>query len=224
MGTVRALLLGSALTAAWLAPGVVRADEPEGSLSTEGLREELHRYFRAEKRGGAVLSGMGAPAVALGGGLLAQDRELWRGFAYPVLVIGALELIGGVIFYARTDRQVALLDRGLSTRPRGTRDAELGRMRRVNLQFSLLEGLEVTLLVGGVVLAAAGAAARSETTIGVGLGLSLQSAALLTFDLFAARRAHRYTDSLARLQLTAGPSLAPAGAAGGLTVSLLGGF
>jgi hypothetical protein len=74
-------------------------------------------------------------------------------------------------------------------------------MRRINVQFALIKGLEMVLLVGGVAMAAAGAGVREQTVSGVGLGLALQSAALLTFDLFAARRALRYTDSLTRFSM-----------------------
>ena len=206
-------------------PDASIAAQAPGPVPTDALRGELHRYLSEEKRGGLLLMAMGVPAMALGSGLLAQDRALGRGFAYPVLVVGALELLGGLVFYARTDRQRARLSAGLTARPRETIRAEQARMRRINLQFSLLEALELTLLVGGVAMAAAGAGTRQETVLGVGLGLSVQSAALLTFDLFAARRALRYTHAL---ELTAGPSVAPGGAAsgpsGGVSVALRGSF
>lgn len=235
VAAVLAAILAAPLPARANVPAQVslRAPAPAAPTSTDALRGELHRYLGQEKRGGVVLMAMGVPAVALGGGLLAQDRALGRGFAYPVLVIGALELLGGLVFFARTSRQLARLDAGLTARPLETIRAEQARMRRINLQFSLIEALEMTLLVGGIAMAAAGAGTREETLLGVGLGLSVQSAALLTFDLFAARRARRYTHAL---ELTAGPNLtagmmAPGGAAsggqvraGGVSVALRGSF
>ena len=178
-------------------------------LSLPELQDEMHQYLRKEMRGGFVLMAMGAPAVALGGGLLAQDRALWRGFAYPVLIIGALEFAGGLLFSARTPRQVRKLERDFAEAPIATRDAELRRMRRINLQFTLIEALEVTLLTGGIGLAAVGGVTRNETLTGVGLGLALESAGLLVFDVFAGQRATQYRHSLERLQVSAAPIVAP---------------
>lgn len=221
MRTKRELLLGGILAAVLAGAEAAHADETQ-PLSTEELRADMHRYLSEEKRGGAVLMGMGAPAVAVGGGLLAQEQPLWRGFAYPVLIMGALEFCGGLLFYARTHRQRAALDRALTQQPAATGRAELARMRRINLQFSLIEALELTLIAGGTAMAAAGGAMRNETLMGVGLGLTVESLGLLAFDLFATRRAHRYTRSVERFQVSASPNLAPAGTGmkGGATVSL----
>lgn len=202
------------LAAVMTVPGPLRAREPpaalpliptpepiaEAPMPLDELRSDMRRYFREEKRGGAVLMGMGAPGVAIGGGLLAQGSDTLRGVGYPLLVIGALELVGGLIFYTRTNRQVAKLDAGLTGDTWATRNLELKRIRRVNLQFTLIEALELTLLVGGVAMATAGAHTRNETLTGVGLGLSLESAGLLVFDLYAGRRALRWTRSLERFQ------------------------
>lgn len=209
MKPTRKLLFCVAAAALQSAAGEARADEPlapQAPISVDELRADMHRYLAEEKRGGAVLMGMGAPAVALGGGLLAQDQPLWRGFAYPVLIVGALEFFGGLLFYARTNRQRAQLDRGLTSQPLVTGRAELQRMRRINLQFALIEALEISLIVGGTAMAAAGGATRNDTLTGVGLGLAAEATGLLAFDLFAAHRAHRYTSSVERFQVSASPN------------------
>lgn len=162
------------------------------------LRPELRRYFAQEQRGGIVLMAMGAPAVAVGAGLLVDTPDLWRGMAYPLLILGGVEFVGGLVFAARTPDQVRKLEHGLSTQPRLSLTTELARMRRVNRQFLLLEIVESLVLTGGIALSAAGGAAKSSLLTGVGLGLSIESAGLLVFDVIAAARAHRYTDSLQR--------------------------
>lgn len=172
---------------------------PPAPHSAAQVVEDMHDYFAKELRGGVILVSMGAPSVAIGGGLLAQDRPLLRGFAYPMLIVGALELGGGIVFAARTPKQVRDLDRGFAQNPLLARDQELRRMRRVNRQFSLLEVVEVTLHLGGIGLSALGGGLRNETLSGVGMGLSVQSVGLLLFDVFAARRALRFTGSLAQM-------------------------
>ena len=63
---------------------------------------------------------------------------------------------------------------------------------------------EVVLMAGGIVTAAVGSAYKQDTVTGVGLGLSTEAAGLLLFDIFAARRALRFTESLERPLQTAG--------------------
>lgn len=196
---------------AWLAaasPAPAQAEEPAPSVAApptplaaqpvSALQADMHQYFRAELRGGLVLVGMGAPAVALGAGLLTHDSALWRGAAYPLLILGGLELVGGLFFAARTPAQVRKLDRGLQTAPLVAQAGELARMRRVNRQFTAIEVFEVVLMAGGLVTAAVASAYKQDTVTGIGLGISAEATGLLLFDIFASRRALRFTESLER--------------------------
>lgn len=185
-------------------PAAVAPPAQPMAQPVSALQHDMHDYFRAELRGGIVLMAMGAPAVALGGGLLTHDSALWRGVAYPLLVIGGLELLGGLFFAARTPAQVRKLDAGLGHSPQAAQAAELARMRRVNKQFTAIQVFEVVLMAGGIVTAAVGSAYKQDTVTGVGLGLSTEAAGLLLFDIFAARRALRFTESLERPLQTAG--------------------
>lgn len=150
---------------------------------------------------------MGAPAVALGAGLLVDSPDLLRGLSYPLLILGGVEFVGGLIFAARTPSQVRALNVGLSTRLPAALAAERARMRRVNRQFLLLQIVEVAVMSGGLALSVAGAASKNDTLTGVGLGLAIESTGLLIFDVFAAARAHRYTDSLQRDVTVAAPTM-----------------
>lgn len=198
-GIVAALTLSAPAQADETLPDAAAQTTPQ---PVAALQADMQQYFRAELRGGIVLVGMGAPAVAIGAGLLTQDSALWRGMAYPLLVIGGLELIGGLFFAARTPAQVRKLERGLATTPRVTQAAELARMRRVNRQFTAIEIFEVVLMAGGIVTAAVASAYKQDTVTGIGLGISAEATGLLLFDIFASRRALRFTESLQRpLQL-----------------------
>ena len=190
------LLLGLGLTSRVWAQAVPDPVIPHG---VPQVVDDMHDYFAKEMRGGIVLVAMGAPSVALGGGLLAQDRPLLRGFAYPMIIVGALELGGGILFAARAPKQVRDLENGFAKDPLVTQKQELQRMRRVNRQFSLLEVVEVTLHLGGIGMSALGGNLRNETLSGVGIGLSVQSMGLLLFDLLAAQRALRFTESLRKM-------------------------
>jgi hypothetical protein len=71
-------------------------------------------------------------------------------------------------------------------------------MRRVNRQFTAIEVFEVVLMAGGLVTAAVASAYKQDTLTGIGLGISTEATGLLLFDIFASRRALRFTESLER--------------------------
>lgn len=181
---------------------------PPAAPPMSELRRDLRSYFAAEQRGGLVLMAMGAPAVALGAGLLVDTPDRWRGLAYPLLILGGVEFIGGLLFAARTPGQVRTLEHGLATQPKVALAGEWKRMQRVHRQFLVLEIVEVLLMTGGLALAATGGATKTDTLTGVGIGLAIEGSGLLVFDVFAAARARRYSDSLGR-SLAAATASAP---------------
>ena len=181
-------------------PGVASLTEANtgGAQPLSALRGDMRDYFAREQRGGIVLMAMGAPAVALGASLLVDTPDLWKGMAYPLLILGGAEFIGGLIFAARAPAQVRALESGFSTQPLATQAGELKRMQRVNRQFFLIQIVEVALMAGGIAMSAAGGAIKNDALTGVGLGLAIEGSGLLLFDVFAAARAMRFHDSLRR--------------------------
>lgn len=157
---------------------------------------ELTAYFTAEKHGGILLVALALASFALGGWLLGT-RHLFGAMAWPLLVLGALELVIGVTVAGRTSSQVAALESGLRHTRAATVTAEVERMGRVNGTFQLVKKVEVALIVVGVLFAIVRPA---PATLGaIGLGLALQSVVLLVFDTFAHHRAEHYVQWLIAL-------------------------
>ena len=233
---VRAILGGAGLALALtvLPPaGVVRAaavvpaeSETSGAApgATAGIdaatqEAELRRYFAGEKSGGIWLMSVGAPAAVAGAGLLAHPGEYYRGLAYPLLALGAVEFLGGLIFYLNTNRRVPRLVAQLGSQPKQFQTAELARIRRVNRELSLLTAVEITLIVASGAMTGVGALRGLDTLSGVGTGILIESTILFIYDQLAARRALRYTDSL--LHFNASVVTAPQGPAGSGSLGLL---
>ena len=195
------------------------ADEPLAGGAAL-MQTDMHRYFAGEKNGGIWLMGVGGAATAVGTGLFFPEGDFYRGMAYPVLILGVLELLGGAAFYVNTNRRVPRFDQQLRQSPAEFRDGELRRIRRVNRELSFLTAVELTLIVAGGTMAGVGAMRDLQTLSGVGTGLLLHATVLFIYDQLAARRALRYTDSLARFNVglvsgpasTARPDLTPRGA------------
>jgi hypothetical protein len=154
---------------------------------------ELTAYFAAEKQGGLLLIALAAASLAFAAWLL-MTKNAFGTMAWPVLVLGALELVIGLTIAARTASQVAELEAGLQSRRAVTVTAEVERMARVNGTFELVKKAEITLIAVAIVFLLVRPA--PETLGAVGLGILLQCAVLLVFDTFAHHRAERYVQWL----------------------------
>ncbi|MFO0579472.1 MAG: hypothetical protein U1A78_36205 [Polyangia bacterium] len=213
------LLLGIGLSVSG-SEGAARAQagaEPQApaaptatELDRAALQGAMRSYFYGEKWQGPWFMGAGAISIAAGAGLVAQDSDFMRGTSYPLFAVGAIQLIAGAVIFFRSDGQLAKLSRGLAHNPaeyRSSEDrrirlvhaSELRRIRRVNLEFELVTILESLILVGGVATASVGAARHDDVVKGVGVGLVIESVAMLALDLVAARRALLYTRRLEQL-------------------------
>lgn len=183
---------------------------PVRELDRVALQGAMRSYFYGEKWQGPWFMGAGVVSIGAGAALVAQDSDFMRGTAYPLFAVGAIQLIAGAVLFFRSDGQLARLSRGLAHNPaeyRGSEErrirqvhgSELRRIRRVNLEFELVTVLESLILMGGVATAAAGASRHNDLLKGVGVGLVIESVAMLALDLVAARRALGYTRTLQQL-------------------------
>lgn len=156
-------------------------------MSGNGLLE----YFAAEKQGAALIGVLGVASVGFAA-YLWRTGDAWRAMAWPLVVIGVGQIAIGMGLWLRTDPQVARLQGGLQSTPQVTVEAESARMDRVKRSFRIVMAVEVLLLITGLCLALL-LRSRHPNWAAVGMGLVVQAAALLVFDLFAERRAHDYT-------------------------------
>lgn len=162
---------------------------------------ELTAYFAAEKQGGLLLIALAVASLALAGYLFAT-KSLFSAMAWPVLVLGGIELVIGLTVAGRADAQVAEIEAGLQSRRTVTITTEIERMARVNGTFVLIKKVEMALIavsLGFLILRPA-----PETLGAIGLGILLQSAVLLVFDTFAHHRAVHYVEWLIALPPLAG--------------------
>jgi MFS family permease len=157
------------------------------------MQQQLIQYFAGEKLGGLGFGLAGLIAVVLAA-LVWRSAVAYRAMLYPLLIVAAIEIGVCVALQLRTDAQVARLSEQLQRDPQGYREAELARMRRVNLSFRVIEAVEIALWLAGVVLAFT--CAKRPALFAVGLGLILQASAMLVADLAAERRAHIYTAAI----------------------------
>jgi hypothetical protein len=171
-------------------------------------RAAMEHYFDGEKTGGWILVGMGAVGLASGGALLYRgDSELTKGFSYPLLGMGIVHLAAGIFVNVSSGRRIDSFADEIDADPSAWIARERPRMRGVSTQFTVLKIVEVALIAGGVTTGVLAHRAERKQLEGIGYGIALEAALTLGFDIVAARRAIRYRDDLAALDVAT--ALAP---------------
>jgi len=151
---------------------------------------ELASYFIAERQGGFFLVALALVSLGFAAALWA-NRSAFLAMAWPLVVLGSLQLVIGLVVALRTPAQVASLEQGLRASSATTVTAEIQRMKRVNTNFRVVKLVEVSVIVVGLLLVLG--FPHPGTWPSVGLGLLVEAALLLAFDAFAHQRALVYT-------------------------------
>jgi len=157
------------------------------------LSVELAEYFTAERLGGFLLVGLALAGFSFAT-FLWFTRSAFLAMAWPLVILGAFQIVVGLAVALRTPGQVNSLEQGLRTSPVATASAEARRMSRVNRNFRIVKVVEVVVIVVGLSLAVL--FPHPSTWAAVGLGLLVEAAVLLAFDSFAHQRALVYTQWL----------------------------
>jgi Na+/H+ antiporter NhaC len=154
------------------------------------MSDPLTVYFAGEKQGGALCLALAAVSVAFSIWVW-RSHASFRAMAWPLVLVALAQLGVGAVLLARTGKQVETLQADLTRNPVGARAKELARMDRVNANFKIVEILEAGTIAVALVMAFAFRGRPAITA--VGLGLLVQAAVMLAFDVFAEHRAHIYT-------------------------------
>jgi hypothetical protein len=157
---------------------------------------ELAEYFNAERQGGLLLVAMAVTGVSLAA-YLWSTRSAFLAMAWPLVLLGLLQVAIGSTVAWRASGQITSIEEGLRVSPGPTAAAERERMDAVNRNFCGIKIGEVAVIVLslGLVLGFP----QAGTWSAIGLGLLIEAAALLAFDVFAQQRALVYTDWLQRI-------------------------
>src|SRR4051812_48919862 len=92
-----ASFLGVVLGVLGLTAGTARADP-----AATPVGDAMHDYFAGEKRSGWLWGSVGLFAIGTGSALLFQKTPLTRGMAYPILAVGAVQTLAGVVLLVST--------------------------------------------------------------------------------------------------------------------------
>ncbi len=157
----------------------------------------MNSYFSAEKQESIIFMTVGLVAIALSIWLWMNGHRL-KSIAYPLVVIGLMQLVVGSTVYLRTDLQVSTLTTQLQENPESFQRDETSRMQTVMKNFSIYKVIEMLLLITGLAMVAFWQ--RHDIAAGIGIGLILQAAITLVLDIFAETRGANYLVALQGMQ------------------------
>jgi hypothetical protein len=151
----------------------------------------IKNYFTAEKNESLIFIAIGILTIGFSAYTLVKWGDgFYKGFAIPVILIGLIQWVVGGTVYFRTDGQLTHLEQLYSSNKSEFVNSETARMEIVMKNFSLYKKIEVAFVLIGLALLLS--MKQREFWMGVGVGMLLQGALMLTADIFAERRGGTY--------------------------------
>jgi hypothetical protein len=168
---------------------------------------QMHGYFRAEKWESLIFMCIGVLSVLFAVyAVLRLKQSFYNGMSIPFVLIGLVAIVvGGTVFF-RSDKQAsdleALLRNDAAQQTAVYLDQELPRMRVVNNNFDTYKLIEIACIGTGIALMLVfnGRLGERAFWLGLGVGLFMQAALMLSADIFAEKRADEYTARIEALR------------------------
>ncbi|HRQ49482.1 MAG TPA: hypothetical protein PLR74_03045, partial [Agriterribacter sp.] len=116
-------------------------------------RADIEQYFIAEKNAGMLLliAGMAAIVIALIFFIFLK-APLYKGAAWPLIVLGAIQMATGYGIYAKSDQRRIDMVYAYNMDPGRLKTEELPRIEKAVRHITAFLALECILLAAGVVL------------------------------------------------------------------------
>jgi hypothetical protein len=155
----------------------------------------IKTYFSAEKSESLLFIAMGIVAIAFSAfAIWKWNESFYKGIAIPLIAIGLIQIVVGGTVYFRTDKQVSDLEKLFQTNPSEFKNQEIPRMEIVMKNFNLYKKIEIAFILIGLLLIVF--APAREFWLGIGVGMLLQGAVMLSLDIFAERRGITYIEKI----------------------------
>jgi predicted membrane channel-forming protein YqfA (hemolysin III family) len=159
---------------------------------------DIEKYFIAEKQESLLFCIVGIGAVLLSLIFFFNvKKHFYTGAAIPLLALGILMFIAGLIVYKRSDGDRIRNVYAYDMNPGELKEKELPRMKTVMRNFVVYRYTEIILLLAGSVIY--GYFIRDLTNDfwrGLGMALALLALVALIADYFAEKRGRSYTKGI----------------------------
>jgi len=155
----------------------------------------IKTYFSAEKSESLLFMLMGLAAILFSVyALMKWNEPFYKGLAIPLILVGLIQFVVGGTVYFRTDNQIAAAEQLVKLSPAEFKAQETARMDLVMKNFSTYKKIEIAFVAIGVLLILVVPA--RPFWLGLGVGMLLQGAVMLSLDIFAENRGTLYIEEV----------------------------
>jgi hypothetical protein len=145
----------------------------------DDMRHRTEAYFDAENLWNGIYVGLGATGIGVGAALATRDDPGLKAAGYPVMAVGGIQLVIGIVYLALTPGWRREAEAQLAA---GDLTPERERMESVEAGFVYYKISEGVVATTGLVLGAVGAARADDVLMGVGAGLGCAAMTQLTME------------------------------------------
>jgi len=160
--------------------------------------KNIKLYFNAEKNESLLFILIGLIAIGVSiYFLIILKKPFFNGISVPLIALAIIQLIVGTTVYNRCPKEIARLEHIIAKEKNKIAGGEIPRMDSVMKSFVIYRWIEIIFIMAGILFIFQ---FRDNPFInGIGFGLSIQSAILLTLDFFAEKRGIEYLSYLKSL-------------------------
>lgn len=159
------------------------------------MKQHIETYFQNERAESLLFLAIGVVAIAFAGWFwLSSKGEFYRGMAWPLLLVGLIQVIVGGTVYVRSPKDIKAVTGFAEAAPDKLKSVEIPRMENVMKNFVIYRYAEIALMIAGLVLILMNKDINFWK--GLGAGLFAQSSLMLAADFFAEKRGRIYLQHL----------------------------
>lgn len=161
-------------------------------------KADIEKYFNAEKQESLLFLIIGIAAIITAAVFyFVIKKDILRGAAIPLVLIGIIQFVVGYTVYKRSDADRVRVVYAYDMNPLEIKQKEIPRMETVNKNFVIYRWVEIVLAVVGLGLIFYFKSNLANVFwFGFGIALFAQSIIMLGADYFAEQRALTYTKGL----------------------------
>ena len=157
--------------------------------------DNITNYFNAEKSESLLFILVGIISISVSVYFILQIKQpFYNGMCWPLIAIAFIQITVGTSVYFRSPKDIQRVTSIIQTEKEKISSEEIPRMQVVMKNFIIYRYVEIVLLVSGLLLMFL--FDQSFFLKGIGIGLFIQSAFMLSLDFFAEKRGQDYLDFL----------------------------
>ncbi len=122
--------------------------------------------------------------------------SFYNGLAYPLLIIGIIQLTVGTSVFFRTESDIKRVEDMIQNERELIEQKELPRMEIVMKNFLIYKWIEISLVVLSLFLLIYFRSSNQVFWKGIGFGLLIQATIMLSLDIIAEKRGQAYINEL----------------------------